>query len=84
MKEHHTPGRSLRHTLSWLRAMQANQDEPWLLNARSAALDQNAQHDDKEHAGNYPDNRYAVHVHPPSLCTRSSMPDAITSKLEPA
>jgi uncharacterized protein (UPF0212 family) len=48
-----------------------------LLNARSATLDQNAQHNDKEYAGNYPDNRYAFHVDPPSSCTRSSTLDAV-------
>jgi hypothetical protein len=37
-----------------------------LLNSRSAALDQNAQHNNKENAGNYPDQGYTLHVNPPS------------------
>jgi hypothetical protein len=36
-----------------------------LLNPRSTALDENTQHDDKESAGNNPDNGYAFHISPP-------------------
>src|SRR5580698_2871236 len=37
-----------------------------LLNARSTALDENAQHNDKENTGYYTDNGYAFHDNPPS------------------
>jgi hypothetical protein len=36
-----------------------------LTNLSTTALNQNDQHDDKEHAGNYPDNRCIVHVSSP-------------------
>ena len=36
-----------------------------LLNLRASALNQNDQHNDKEYAGNYPDNRSRIHFNSP-------------------
>ena len=71
--------RSSHSHLDWLQGSTAGDLEGLLLllNAGSATLDQNAQHNDKEYAGNYPDNRYAFHVDPPFSCTRSSTLDAV-------
>jgi hypothetical protein len=52
----------------WLQGSLAAKWGIRLLNAGSAALDQNAQHNDKENTGNYPDNRYTLHDNPPSSC----------------
>jgi hypothetical protein len=43
-----------------------------LVNPGPAALDQNHQNDNKEYAGNYPDNRCIVHVVLPSLNERDT------------
>lgn len=46
----------------------STQDSPSstrLANPSTTALNQNDQHDDKEYAGDYPDNRCIVHVNSP-------------------
>lgn len=60
-RKRHAPGPALNITCKG--------DE--LVNLLSATLNQNDQYDDKEYGGNYPDNRYIVHVNSPfSQCLR--------------
>jgi hypothetical protein len=47
-------------------------DNP-LLDARAAALDQDNQHDDKQHAGNNPDKCCTIHAHSPFPNFRSKL-----------
>jgi len=46
------------------RALPARWSATALVNLGAAALDENAEHDDKEHAGDNPDNRGTVHCDP--------------------
>jgi hypothetical protein len=38
-----------------------------LLNLRAATLNQNAKYDEKQHAGNNPNDRRSIHIDPPFL-----------------
>jgi len=61
------PKRGVVHGRVHPQAPPALHAEIRLLNPCATPLNQNDQHDDKEHAGNNPDNRGTVHVDSPFI-----------------